>query len=209
MKRFLFLVIGALIGVGLVFALVTAGLGRWITRTFHSDPTTVARASLQAMQAQNRLTPFAARFVAVVTSEQRRWPFSTRKTLIMPGLVRYELDLAALRERDLAWDGASRTLRVTLPTIAPVGPDVDWAAVQEFGDGGVLVHFTDAEKILDAANRSAAQKELLAQARAPLPMRLARDAARTAIAHNFELPLKAAGVDATVTVRFADEPASR
>jgi glyoxylase-like metal-dependent hydrolase (beta-lactamase superfamily II) len=43
------------------------------------DPSTVARASLQAVRQQNRLTPFAARFVAVVTAEESRFGFSAQQ----------------------------------------------------------------------------------------------------------------------------------
>ena len=209
MKRLVTLLIGGLIGVGLVLALLTVGFGQWLNRTFHSDPTSIARASLVAMQEQNRLTPFVARFVAVVTSEQRRWPFTTRKTLIMPGLVRYDVDLARLKQSDLAWDTATRTLSVTLPSVEVGGLEVDWAATQEYGDGGILTKFTDAEKELDAANRKAGQDQLRRQAKDALPMKLARNAARSAIERSFAMPLKAAGVDATVAVRFADEPSVR
>ncbi|TFI58685.1 hypothetical protein E2493_08600 [Sphingomonas parva] len=42
----------------------------------------------------------------------------------------------------------------------------------------------------------------------PVPMRLARDAARRAIERSFAMPLKAAGKDANVAVRFLDRPGS-
>jgi hypothetical protein len=187
------------------WALVYGGLRSWMRTAWFADPTSVARASLEAVREQNRLTPFAARFVAVVTSEQSRFGFSARKTLIMPGMVRYEVDLARLQQRDLRWDGATSTLSVTLPPIEIAGPDVDLAATKEYGEGGVLMALTDAEKQLDAANRKAGQTELLAQARGETPMRLAREAARSAIQRSFAMPLRAAGIAATVTVRFADE----
>ena len=57
------------------------------------------------------------------------------------------------------------------------------------------------------ANRKAAQEELIKQARGATPMRLAEGAARTAIEQSFAMPLKAAGIDATVTARFAGAPA--
>src|SRR3546814_4014190 len=66
---------------------------------------------------------------------------------------------------------------------------------------------TDAEQVLDAANRKAAQQELIKQAKGPTPMRLAQGAARAAIEQSFAMPLKAAGIDATVTARFAGQPA--
>ncbi len=184
---------------------VIAALGLRLDRAIDPDPETVASASLQGLRAQNRLTPFVARFVTVVTSTQTRFGLSARKTLIMPGLVRYEVDLARLRQRDLAWDAATKTLTVTLPPVEIAGPQVDLAQVREYGEGGVLMTFTNTEARLDAANRTRGQQELLRQAREPVPMRLAQDAARNAIARSFELPLRAAGIDARVMARFATD----
>jgi hypothetical protein len=48
---------------------------------------------------------------------------------------------------------------------------------------------------------------LLRQARNPTLMALARDATREAVARTFTLPLTAAGVPATVIVRFPGEAA--
>ena len=198
-------VVAVLLVVAGVVALVSVGVAWRLRHAFEGDPSTVARASLQAVRQQNKLTPFAARFVAVVTAEESRFGFSAKKTLIMPGLVRYSLDLARLHERDLRWDAAAHTLTVTLPPIELEGPEVDLAATREYGSGGVLMALTNAEKELDTASRPAAQAELMRQARDPLPTRLARDAARSAIERSFAMPLKAAGIDANVTARFADE----
>lgn len=169
------------------------------------DPETVAEASLQAMREQNVLVPFAARFVAVTTSTQRRFGLSTRKTLIMPGDVRYELDLSRIDENDVAWDAEAGTLTVTIPEVTVAGPEIDLANIREYGGGGVLAALTDAEETLDDANQAAARESLLEQAQAQTPMRLAREAARTAVERNFELPLRAAEIDADVIVRFANE----
>jgi hypothetical protein len=68
---------------------------------------------------------------------------------------------------------------------------------------------TDAENTLDAVNRKRGQQELMRQARAAMPVRLARDAARRAVERSFAMPLRAAGIEAQVDVRFADEPGSR
>ncbi|MBF6873301.1 hypothetical protein HN308_20165, partial [Acinetobacter baumannii] len=57
------------------------------------------------------------------------------------------------------------------------------------------------------ANRKRAQEELIKQAKGATPMRLAQRAARTAVEQSFAMPLKAAGIDASVTARFADAPA--
>ncbi len=202
-------IVGGLLLVMLV-GTTLIGVGAYVlqARLRHAlapDPVTVAAASLRAVREQAVLTPFAARFVAVVTSEQRRFLLSAQRTLIMPGLVRYELDLSRLRQRDLAWNPAGHVLTVTLPPVVPSVPAIDLRAVRSYGDGGVLLTLTDAGAALDAANREAGTRELEAQAREALPMRLARDAARNAIERSFALPLRAAGIDATVVARFPGE----
>jgi ABC-type amino acid transport substrate-binding protein len=169
------------------------------------DPETVAAASLQSVREQARLSPFAARFVAVVTSSQSRFGLSAQKTLIMPGMVRYEIDLAKLQPRDLAWDSEKKTLSVTIPPLEISSPEVQLTELREYGGNGVLTALTDTEDRLDAANRQRGQQELIRQARQALPMRLARDAARRAIERSFAMPLKAAGIDAAVAARFPDE----
>lgn len=170
------------------------------------DPETVASASLQSMREQARLTAFAARFVAVVTSTQSRFGLKAQKTLIMPGMVRYEIDLAKMQQQDVTWDPAAKKLMVTLPPIEISRPQINLEELREYDSGGVLMALTGAEDRLDAANQQRGQKELLRQARAGMPMRLARDAARRAVQRNFEMPLKAAGIDAEVVARFRDEP---
>ena len=61
---------------------------------------------------------------------------------------------------------------------------------------------------MDAANRQRAQADLLRQAREEAPLRIARDAAMRLVARSFAMPLRAAGIDASVAVRFVD-PAGR
>jgi hypothetical protein len=193
------LILGLILG-----ALLMAGLkvGSWLRGP---DPETVAAASLQSVREQARLTPFAARFVAVVTSSQSRFGLKAQKTLIMPGTVRYEVDLAKLRQRDLAWDKAARTLNVRLPPLEISAPEVDLRQIREYSAGGVLMALTDAENALDSANRQRGQQELMRQARETLPMQLARDAAVRAVERSFAMPLRAAGIDAQVVVRFAGD----
>lgn len=194
------LVVGLLIGALLVGS---ARIGNFFGRG--PDPETIAAASLQSVREQQRLTAFAARFVAVVTSTQTRFGLRARRTLIMPGLVRYEVDLAKLQQQDLRWDEGSKTLSIALPPLEISGPEVNLEDFQEYGDSGVLSALTDAESALDDANRKRGRQELIRQAREPLPMKLARDAARRAVARSFAMPLRAAGVEANVEVRFADE----
>lgn len=197
--------VGGLALVVIVAAGIIFALGWKLKKELDPDPVTVATASLRAVREQAVLVPFAARFVAVVTSEQHRFGFSAKKTLIMPGLVRYELDLAALRQGDLFWDRATRTLTVSLPPLKVSAPQVDLRSIPTYGEGGVLMALTDVGTQLDAANKGAGQAELMRQAQDALPMRLARDAARHAIERSFAMPLKAAGIEATVTAKFRSE----
>src|SRR5688572_24396741 len=172
------------------------------------DPETVAASSLSSVREQARLVPFAARFVAVVTASQSRFGLKAQKTLIMPGLVRYEIDLAKLGRKDLDWDERTRTLTVTLPPLELSGPEINLTDIREYSAGGMLMALTDAENALDSANRQRGQQELIRQAREKLPMQLARDAAVRAIERSFAMPMKAAGIDAQVVARF-ETPAGR
>ena len=184
---------------------IVALLFWWIGREDVPNAQTVASASLQGIREQNRLSAFAANYAAVVTSEQRRFGLSAKKTLIMQGLVRYEVDMAKLTEDDVRWDAANQTLSIRIPPIEVAPPQIDLKSIQEYGDSGILRTLTDADDVLDAANRSKGQAELVRQAQGPVPMRLARDAFKRAIAQNFQAPLRAVGLEAKVETYFADE----
>ena len=167
---------------------------------------TIASASLESMRAQNRLIAFVARYVSVTTSTTSRFGLSAKRTLILPGDVRYELDLSKLRPKDVSWDASSHTLQVRLPEVEIAGPDVDLTSAQEYGEGGVLTALTNADETLDQANRARAVSDLRKQASAAVPMRLAHEAARQAVERSFAMPLVAAGFkDAKVVARFPTE----
>jgi hypothetical protein len=166
----------------------------------------IATSSLESMRAQNRLVVFVARYVSVANARQSRLGFSTERTLILPGDVRYELDLSKLQQGDVKWDKGSSTLSVRLPEVEIAGPDVDLAHAREYGSGGLLATFTNAEQGLDQANRAKAVADLRDQAKGEVPMHLAREAARQAVERSFAMPLKAAGFDnAKVVARFPGE----
>jgi hypothetical protein len=174
------------------------------------NPTTIASASLESMRAQNRLTAFIARYVSVTTSTTSQFGLSTKRTLILPGDVRYELDLAKLQPDDVTWDASTQTLNVRLPEVEIAGPDVDLGAAQEYGAGGVLSALTNADEALDSANRAKAVADLRKQAQGPMQMRLAHQAARAAVERSFAMPLVAAGFkDAKVVARFPTEGADK
>lgn len=191
----------------LIFIAVLIWWAMASVRSWREGPTpeTIASASLTGIREQNRLSAFAANYAAVVTSEQKRFGLSAKKTLIMQGLVRYEVDLAKLTEDDVRWDAASQTLRVKIPPIEVAPPQIDLNSIQEYGENGILRAFTDVDDTLDDANRSKGQAELVRQAKGPVPMKLARDAFKRAVAQNFQAPLRAAGLNAKVETYFADE----
>ena len=197
----------AMIAVALVLGIIVGTSTGIADRLFGGpNPKTIATASLESMRAQNRLIAFVARYVSVTTSETTRLGFSAKRTLILPGDVRYELDLSKLQPRDVTWNASTKTLRVQLPEVEIAGPDVDLAAAQEYGESGVLSALTDANQQLDSANRAKAVSDLRKQAQGPVQMRLAHQAARTAIERSFAMPLVAAGFkDVKVVARFPTE----
>ena len=196
------LLLGLLLGIALKIGDGLFGKG--------PDPTTIASSSLESMRAQNRLIAFVARYVSVTTSSQSRLGLSSERTLILPGNVRYEVDLSKLQPEDVQWDAASETLRVRIPDIEVAGPEVDLAAAREYGNGRLLTTIFGGEERLEQANRTAAVNDLRKQAQAEVPMRLAREAARRALERSFAMPLQAAGfTDAKVVARFAAEEGSQ
>jgi len=197
----------AMVAIALVLGVVVGTSTGIADRIFGGpNPKTIASASLESMRAQNRLIAFVARYVSVTTSETSRFGFSSKRTLILPGDVRYELDLSKLQPGDVSWDAGTKTLKVKLPEIEIAGPDVDLAAAQEYGEGGVLSALTNANQQLDSANRAKAVADLRKQAQGATQMRLAHQAARAAIERSFAMPLVAAGFkDAKVVARFPTE----
>jgi len=198
------LIIAAII-LALVLGVVLGMASGLADSLFGPNPKTIATASLESMRAQNRLTVFAARYVSVVSSQQQRLGglVSSERTLILPGDVRYELDLSKLQNGDVSWDGTAHTLSVKLPEIEIAGPDVDLNSVKEYGGGGVLSALTNANQQLDATNRARAVSDLRKQAQGAIPMQLARQSARAAVERSFAMPLVAAGFkDAKVVARF-------
>lgn len=183
-------------------ALLLVGWNQLRANFVPAAPETIVSASLESLKEQNVLVPFTARFVADPTSRVRTLGLTAQKTLIVPGTVRYELDLGALSAKNLDWDAETQLLTVSLPPLRVSAPEMDPAGAVEYRDGELVLAVTDAEKRLDEANWKAARAEIVAQAKGATPMRLAEAAAINAVRGNFALPLKAAGVDAKVEVRF-------
>ena len=201
------LAIGLIVAALACFGVLIGGVAGVSKLLFGSgpDPQTIASSSLESMRAQNRLVPFCrALCFGRSARASQRFGFSAERTLILPGDVRYEVDLAKLQPEDVRWDEATQTLRVRLPDIEIAGPEVDLAASREYGEGGLLGALTDAEGALDKANQARAVTDLRKQAMAEVPMRLARDAARTASSAASPCRSRPPAIgDAKVVARFA------
>jgi hypothetical protein len=201
------LLIGAVV-VALLLGMMLAGSGLVDRILGGPNPKAIATSSLESMRAQNKLVPFVARYVSVTSARQSRFGLAAERTLILPGDVRYELDLSKMKQEDVQWDAGSNTLSVRLPPIEIAGPDVDLASAREYGSTGLLGAVSDARTQLDRANRAAAVADLRKQAQGEVPMRLAREAARVAVQRSFALPLTAAGFsNVKVIARFPEEGA--
>jgi hypothetical protein len=198
----LLLLIGAFIGWGVAHRVGDPALN---PRGPAPDVATIASVSLRSVHAQARLTSFVARFVVVVTSEHRTMGLPQTKTMIVPGLIRYELDWGRLHEADLKWNAAERTLLVEAPAIELAGPEIELTHITEYAQGKLLMALTGSEPTLDAANRSRVAGQMQSEAREPTLMALARDSTRVAVARSFALPLAAAGITAKIVVRFPGE----
>jgi hypothetical protein len=186
----------------LALALIFGGAVWWAKRQISPPVESIVASSLDSLHEQNRLTAFAARFVTVVTSRKQQMGFAAEKTLIIPAMVRYEVDMAKLSKDDLVWDAANKNLTITLPRIELAEPEFALDQTKEYGSGAVLMALTDVEKLLDQSNRAKAKADVLKQAQAATIWKLAQAASIHAVTQSFALPLKAAGVEANVKVEF-------
>lgn len=159
----------------------------------------IAKAALTSLKEQPRLTPFTARFAAVVTSQL------TADTMIVPGLVRYELDLNAIRPQDVKWDKDAEKLTVRLPALILSGPTVELNGIRKYGPGGMAMALGNAGNALDDASRKEAKAKLLEQAIDDASIRMAKDAARHVVERSFAMPLRTAGIKTKVEVKFVGE----
>ncbi len=187
-----------------VMLLASAGIW-WSLRQMEPQIGSVVASTLDALQEQNRLLTFTNTSTATVTTTQSRYGLSAKKTLIVKGVMRYEVDMAKLTDDDVRWDVGSKTLSVRVPPIEIAPPQIDLNSIQEYGESGILRSLTNVDTALDAANRAKAQTQLLTQAKSPVLMELARAASKKAVAQNFALTLKAAGIDAVVVPFFEGE----
>lgn len=162
--------------------------------------------SLVAFEEQNALTVFSAEFAPVVASEDSRFfgTITTRQVAVIPTRVSYSLDLSQVDRSRLTWNEAEETLTVQLPPVQIGRPNLDEGRAQYLREGIWISR--DAQDQLTRDNTQLAEREARKQAANPVLLRLARDAARTAVSQNLAIPLQVAGYgDVEVVVRFDGE----
>lgn len=161
-------------------------------------PADVIGTALQSVQREQQLVVFSARLVTAVTARSERTllgrpVIAAQKTLIVPGTVRYAVDLQQLGEDDLRWDGAVETLYISRPPMRLLGPEIELTRAMEYADGTWAIAMTGGAAALDKSNRDAATRRLIEEARQPALVALAQQAADDALTRTFALPLHAAG----------------
>ncbi|UVO52351.1 DUF4230 domain-containing protein [Sphingomonas sp. SUN019] len=141
-----------------------------------------------------------------VGSDTRGFGMLTSQRVIKaPFEVNYFVDVGTLTPRDFRYDEARKVLLVDAPDVRVERANVDEAKTYIDQTSGVFV--TRAAMTAMQRQASAAATRVAAdEARKPENIAAARNNARAAIAALFAAPLAAAGLDATVEVRFADDP---
>ncbi|WP_292682060.1 DUF4230 domain-containing protein [Novosphingobium sp.] len=163
--------------------------------------------SLVALEKQNRLTVFSAQLSPVVAADDERLlgMLKSRQIAVIPARIDYAVDFSKLERERLAWDEAAQRLTITLPPVEPGRPNLDEARAQYLREGVWIT--TAAQAQLTRANTRLAERQAAEQARSPVLLGLARDAARNAVRQNLTIPLQIAGYDrVSVEVRFDGEP---
>jgi Protein of unknown function (DUF4230) len=129
----------------------------------------------------------------------------SQRVVKSPFEVSYFVDLSRLGARDFRYDAKTNTLLVRAPGVRIGRPDIDESRTTLDNTDGLFV---------TRAAMAAMQKQVAASAmrvageaaKKPENLAKARESGRAAIANLFGAPLRAAGIDATVKVRFSDDP---
>jgi hypothetical protein len=201
------LAIGAVI-VALMLGLVVGGALDIGKRLFGGpDPETVASSALQSMRAQNRLVPFVARYVSVVSSRQERLGglVSSERTLILPAMCATSSTSPSLvRTTSIGTLQATRSTSPCRRSRSPGRGRSGRGARIWRGRGAVDV--TNADEALDRNNRARGRRRSAQAGR-----RRSADAAGargrpTGGRAELRIALQAAGFDkAKVVARYATE----
>jgi hypothetical protein len=176
---------------------------------FYQEEGDPVGSAMLAFEKQNSLNVFSSRFEVVAESQDARGLLGidllkSRQAAILPATVTYRLDLASMDRDAFAWDAASQTLTVVLPTLRISRPNLDEAQARVFTEGSWVT--ANAQAALSRNNSLQAERKAAEFAKNPEVLALARSAAKDAIRQNLAIPLQVAGYeDAKVVVRFEGE----
>ena len=187
-------------------ALATWALWRAFGPASYGDPLAT---SLTAFEKANRLTVFSAQLAPVVAADDERLLglIKSRQIAVIPARVDYTLDLSKMTRAQMDWDKEAERLTVTLPPLTVSRPNLDEGRAQYLREGVWITR--TAQDDLTRANTKLAEQQAVQQAANPVLLNLARAAAKDAVRQNLSAPLQVSGhPQATVVVRFAEEPAT-
>lgn len=178
----------------------------------HKRKTDVVATVLTSAQQMNQITVFAARLVAVtqtvdhtyITKDRYLPALDQRNILIAPGSVRYDIEFKNMQSRNFYWDEKANKLWIVIEDPVPNDVNIDERETKTFKDG-ISVPWVGDDERNHKRNLDAAYADIKKQASSPLLLNLARETGRTAIKNNFLLPLRVAGIDAEVIVRFPSD----
>lgn len=191
----------------IVLLAAVAWLG-WRAFFYQEEGDPVGNAML-AFEKQNSLNVFSSRFEIVAESQNAQGVLGidilkSRQATIIPATVTYRLDLGNMDRDAFAWDEASQTLNVVLPTLRISRPNLDEAQARVFTEGNWVT--ANAQRSLSRNNSLQAERKAAEFAKNPEVLGLARQAAKDAVRQNLAIPLQVAGYeDAKVAVRFEGE----
>jgi hypothetical protein len=191
----------------IVLLAAVAWLG-WRAFFYHEEGDPVGSAML-AFEKQNSLNVFSSRFEIVAESQNAQGVLGidilkSRQATIIPATVTYRLDLGNMDRDAFAWDAASQTLNVVLPSLRISRPNLDEAQARVFTEGNWVT--ANAQRSLSRNNSLQAERKAAEFAKNPQVLSLARNAAKEAVRQNLAIPLQVAGYEnAKVSVRFEGE----
>ena len=191
----------------IVLLAAVAWLG-WRAFFYQEEGDPVGNAML-AFEKQNSLNVFSSRFEIVAESQNAQGVLGidilkSRQATIIPATVTYRLDLGNMDRDAFAWDEASQTLNVVLPTLRISRPNLDEAQARVFTEGNWVT--ANAQRSLSRNNSLQAERKAAEFAKNPQVLSLARGAAKDAVRQNLAIPLQVAGYEnAKVVVRFEGE----
>ena len=128
----------------------------------------------------------------------------SNRVMKAPFEASYYIDLSTLDRGDYLWDAQGRTLIVTVPDVRVDGVSVDESRMTLDRTSGLFVSRA-AMAALQRKASAGAQAVADREARRPERIAAARAAGRAQLTTLLTRPLRIAGVDATVRVRYAGE----